>query len=48
MFTKDEAYKLIKELTERFTEQHASYKKSDYNETLNRCNFINPYFKAPD
>ena len=48
MFTKDEAYKLIAELTVRFIEQHASYKKSDHNETLNRHDFINPFFKAPD
>ena len=47
MFTKDEAFKLIEELTVLFTEQFTSYKKSDYNETLNRRGFINPFFKTP-
>lgn len=46
MYTKDEAYRQVAELTERFTEQHASYKKSDYNETLTRRDFIDPFFKA--
>ncbi len=47
MFTKEEAYNNISLLVERFHEQIASYKKSEYNETLARQDFINPYFKAP-
>jgi hypothetical protein len=44
--TKDEAKKKIGELVERFGEQIASYKKVDYNETLTRRDFIDPFFKA--
>ena len=44
--TKDEAQKKIGELVERFGEQIDSYKKSDYNETLTRRDFIDPFFKA--
>ena len=43
---KDEAQKKIGELVERFGEQIDSYKKSDYNETLTRRDFIDPFFKA--
>ena len=43
MFSKEEAYQQIAQLTERFTDQIASYKKSDYNETLTRRNFIDPF-----
>jgi hypothetical protein len=46
MFTKEEAQQKIAELTERFAEQIASYKKADYNETLTRRDFIDPFFKA--
>ena len=46
MFSKEEAYKQVADLTERFSEQFASYKKSDYNETLTRRDFIDPFFKA--
>lgn len=46
MADKDSAYKKIAELVERFTEQYASYKKSEYNETLTRRDFIDPFFKA--
>jgi len=46
MFTKEEALKKISELTERFEDQVITYKKSDYNETLVRHDFINPFFKA--
>lgn len=46
MITKEAAYKKISELVERFEEQFASYKKSDYNETLTRRDFIDPFFKA--
>lgn len=44
--TKEQAYKKISELVERFSEQLPSYKKSDYNETLTRRDFIDPFFKA--
>lgn len=44
--TKDEAKQKINDLVERFGEQIDSYKKSDYNETLTRRDFIDPFFKA--
>ncbi|MDZ4716732.1 MAG: N-6 DNA methylase, partial [Cytophagales bacterium] len=44
--TKDEAKNKIGELAERFAEQIDSYKKSEYNETLTRRDFIDPFFKA--
>lgn len=43
---KDAAYAIIKDLIERFDEQIVSYKKNDYNETLARRDFIDPFFKA--
>jgi type I restriction-modification system DNA methylase subunit len=46
MITKEEAYKEIEGLVERFTEQYESYKRADYNETLTRRDFIDPFFKA--
>ncbi len=46
MVTKETAYKKIAELVERFEEQFESYKKADYNETLTRRDFIDPFFKA--
>ncbi|HSV09385.1 MAG TPA: hypothetical protein VLI68_01355, partial [Hanamia sp.] len=46
MSTKEEAYSQISALVERFSEQLPSYKKSDYNETLTRKDFIDPFFKA--
>ena len=46
MVTKETAYKKIAELVERFEEQYDSYKKADYNETLTRRDFIDPFFKA--
>jgi hypothetical protein len=44
--TKEEAYKKIEKLVERFDEQKESYKNSEYNETLTRRDFIDPFFKA--
>ena len=44
--TKEEAKQKINDLVERFGEQIDSYKKSDYNETLTRRDFIDPFFKA--
>lgn len=46
MITKEQAYKKIEDLVIRFEEQFSSYKKSDYNETLTRRDFIDPFFKA--
>jgi len=46
MVTKETAYQKIAELVERFAEQYDSYKKADYNETLTRRDFIDPFFKA--
>ncbi len=46
MINKDTAYKKISALVTRFEEQYDSYKKSDYNETLTRRDFIDPFFKA--
>ena len=44
--TKEQAQINISELVERFNEQLVSYKKSEYNETLTRRDFIDPFFKA--
>jgi type I restriction-modification system DNA methylase subunit len=46
MINKEAAYKKISELVERFDEQIISYKKADYNETLTRRDFIDPFFKT--
>jgi len=46
MITKEAAYRKISDLVERFEEQLTSYKKGDYNETLTRRDFIDPFFKA--
>jgi adenine-specific DNA-methyltransferase len=46
MTSKEEAFKIISELVDRFTEQFSSYKKSEYNETQTRRDFIDPFFSA--
>jgi type I restriction-modification system DNA methylase subunit len=46
MITKDEARNKIASLVERFEEQKDFYKRSEYNETLTRRDFIDPFFKA--
>lgn len=46
MIPKEEAFNQIATLVERFTEQFDSYKKAEYNETLTRRDFIDPFFKA--
>lgn len=46
MVSKETAFQKISQLVERFTEQISSYKHSDYNETLTRRDFIDPFFKA--
>lgn len=46
MITKELAYERISGLVTRFDEQYDSYKRSDYNETQTRRDFIDPFFKA--
>jgi adenine-specific DNA-methyltransferase len=46
MISKEAAYTIVEDLVTRFDEQIASYKKTDYNETLTRRDFIDPFFKA--
>lgn len=46
MTNREAAYKKISELAERFEEQLISYKKAEYNETLTRRDFIDPFFKV--
>ena len=46
MITKEVAYNKIADLVRRFSEQYQSYKRSEYNETLTRRDFIDPFFKA--
>ncbi|MCW7467675.1 Eco57I restriction-modification methylase domain-containing protein [Leptospira levettii] len=43
---KNEAFKKIESLINRFDDQINSYKRSDYNETQTRRDFIDPFFKA--
>lgn len=43
--TKEEAYKKLEELIKKFEEYYDSYHKQDYNETLTRRDFIDPFFK---
>lgn len=44
--SKETARAAIAELVARFREQYQSYKRSDYNETQVRRDFIDPFFKA--
>jgi len=46
MTAKEEAYNKISALVKRFDEQKEFYRRQDYNETLTRIDFINPFFKA--
>ncbi|MEN9444943.1 MAG: hypothetical protein RIS47_1834, partial [Bacteroidota bacterium] len=46
MTDKEKGIEIVKTLVERFNEQITSYKKSDYNETQTRRDFIDPFFKA--
>lgn len=46
MSNKEAAFQKISNLVTRFEEQYDSYKKSDYNETQTRRDFIDPFFKA--
>lgn len=46
MQDKEAAFNKIATLVERFREQLPSYKRVEYNETLTRRDFIDPFFKA--
>lgn len=46
MMLKEQAYQKIAALVERFNDQKEFYKRADYNETLTRRDFIDPFFKA--
>ena len=46
MISKEQALAKITTLVERFEEQKDFYRQSDYNETLTRRDFIDPFFKA--
>jgi len=46
MTNKQSAKEKIESLVIRFEDQYESYKHSDYNETLTRRDFIDPFFKA--
>lgn len=46
MILKEQAQEKIASLVNRFEEQKDFYKKTDYNETLTRRDFIDPFFKA--
>ena len=46
MISKEAAYIIVEDLVTRFDEQIVSYKKVEYNETLTRRDFIDPFFKA--
>jgi translation initiation factor 2 beta subunit (eIF-2beta)/eIF-5 len=43
MLSGEAAFKKVHELVERFVEQFASCKKTGYNETLVRKDFIDPF-----
>ena len=45
-YTKEQAKQTVKELVERFRRNLDVYKKSTYNETQVRQEFINPFFEA--
>jgi len=46
MTNKEIGLKKVQDLVTRFNEQLPAYKKSDYNETQTRRDFIDPFFKA--
>lgn len=46
MNTKEQALIKVQELVKRFNEQYPAYKKTEYNETQTRRDFIDPMFKA--
>ncbi len=46
MERKKQAYKIIKELVNRFGEHIDEYKRGSYSEAQTRIDYINPFFKA--
>jgi type I restriction-modification system DNA methylase subunit len=46
MTNKQTAKEKVENLVTRFEEQYSSYKNTDYNETLTRRDFIDPFFKS--
>ena len=48
MINKEDAYQKTSELTERFEDHLATYKRPDYNETLIRHDFIDLFLKRLD
>lgn len=44
-YSKQEAYNGIKELVEKFKNNYSQFHSSEYNETLTRQDFINPFFE---
>ena len=46
MTNKESGWQIVKDLVTRFNEQLPAYKKTDYNETQTRRDFIDPFFKA--
>ena len=46
MTSKEQAYKTISQLVERFDENIDIYKRGDYNETQTRVDYIDPFFEA--
>jgi adenine-specific DNA-methyltransferase len=46
MINKETAYKKISAFIELFVAQIDSFKNTNYNETLTRNDFIDPFFKA--
>ena len=46
MTSKEQAYKTLSNLVERFDENIDVYKKGDYNETQTRVDYIDPFFEA--
>lgn len=46
MISKEQAREKISSLVQRFNEQKEFYRRQDYNETLTRRDFIDPFFKA--
>ncbi len=46
MITKESAYEKISGFIIRFNEMYESYKNADYNKTLCRHDFIDPFFLA--
>ncbi len=46
MYTKESAYQRLSQLVEKFEANQSDYRDSNYNETLTRLDFINPFFEV--